>query len=146
MGMIDRFVAYAGAFEEAYASDDWLKLEPFFTEDAAYHFIAAPPFGGKFEGRTAVFAQFKNSVNGFDRRFDTRKVDVLEGPIEKDGGVWLRWRASYTRAGIPDLVMEGEERAVFVGDRMKLLEDRASDAEAQKVGAYFGQHGAKLKA
>ena len=85
-------------------------------------------------------------MNGLDRRFDTRKVDILEGPIEKDGGVWLRWRASYTRAGIPDLVMEGEERAVCVGDRMKLLEDRALDAEAQKVGAYFGQHGAKLKA
>ena len=43
MGMIDRFVAYAGAFEEAYASDDWLKLEPFFTEDAVSQVIAAPP-------------------------------------------------------------------------------------------------------
>ncbi|MBM4257904.1 MAG: hypothetical protein FJ147_18685 [Deltaproteobacteria bacterium] len=145
MGMIDRYVAYAAAFEEAYASDNWSKLEPFFTEDAAYHFIAAPPFGGKFEGRASVFAQFKNSVNGFDRRFDTRQVDLLEGPIEKDGGVWVRWRASYSRAGIPDLAMEGEERAVFVGDRIKLLEDRASDAEAQKVGNYFGQYGAKLK-
>lgn len=79
MGMIDRFVAYATAFEEAYAGDDWSKLTPYFTEDAVYHFLAAPPLGGKFEGRTAVFAQFKNSVNGFDRRFDTRKVDVLEG-------------------------------------------------------------------
>lgn len=146
MSMIDRFLAYAAAFEEAYASDNWSMLEPFFTEDAAYHFLAPPPIGGKFEGRAAVFAQFKNSVNGFDRRFDTRKVDVLEGPIEKDGGVWLRWRASYTRAGIPDLVMEGEERAVFVGDRIKLLEDRATEAEVQKVGAYFGQYGAKLKA
>ena len=36
METIDRYVAYATAFEEAYASDDWSKLEPFFTEDAVY--------------------------------------------------------------------------------------------------------------
>jgi hypothetical protein len=29
MGTIDRYLAYAAAFEEAYASDDWSKLEPF---------------------------------------------------------------------------------------------------------------------
>ena len=145
MGVVDRFLAYAAAFEEAYAADDWSKLEPFFTEDAVYQFIAAPPFAGKFEGRAAVFAQFNNSVNGFDRRFDTRQVDVLEGPVEKDGGVWLRWRASYSRAGIPDLAMEGEERAVFAGDRIKLLEDRAAASETEKVGNYMGQYGAKLK-
>ena len=34
MGPTDRYVAYAAAFEEAYASDNWAQLEPFFTEDA----------------------------------------------------------------------------------------------------------------
>ena len=145
MGIVERFGAYAAAFEDAYASDNWTKLEPFFTEDAVYEFIAAAPLGGKYEGRAAVFTQFKNSVNGFDRRFDSRKIDLLEGPVEKDGVVWLRWRAAYTLAGAPDCRMEGEERAVFVGDRIQLLEDRVSDAEAQKVGVYFAQHGAKLK-
>jgi len=32
MGTIERYLAYAAAFEEAYASDNWSKLEPFFTE------------------------------------------------------------------------------------------------------------------
>ena len=98
MGMIDRYLAYAAAFEEAYASDDWSKLEPYFTEDAVYEFIAPAPFGGKHDGRAAVLEQFKNSVNGLDRRFDSRAVAALEGPIEKDGAVWMHWTATYALA------------------------------------------------
>lgn len=145
MGKIDRYLAYAAAFEEAYASDDWSKLEPFFTEDAVYAFIAPAPFGGKYEGRAAVLTQFKNSVNGLDRRFDSRAVEALEGPVEKEGGVWMRWAATYTLAGAPDCRMEGEERAVFAGDRICRLEDSFADAEAGRVGAYFAQYGMKLK-
>ncbi|MGH7964131.1 MAG: serine hydrolase [Candidatus Binatia bacterium] len=145
MEMVDRFLAYATAFEEAYASDDWSKLDPFFTEDAVYDFIAPAPFGEKSIGRAALLAQLKNSVNGFDRRFDSRTVELLEGPIEKDGAVWIRWAAVYTLAGAPNCRMEGEERAVFAGDRIQRLEDRVTDAEASRVGAYFAQYGAKLK-
>ena len=145
MGIVERYGAYATAFEEAYASDNWSKLEPFFTEDAVYEFIAPAPFGGKYEGRTAILTQFKNSVNALDRRFDSRKVEVLEGPSEKDGGVWMRWAAIYTLAGAPDCRMEGEERAVFADDRIRRLADSMTDAEAGRVGAYFAQHGAKLK-
>ena len=145
MGTIDRYLAYAAAFEEAYASDDWSTLEPFFTEDAVYEFIAPAPFGGQYEGRAAVLAQFKNSVNGLDRRFDSRAVEALEGPIEKDGDVWMRWAARYTLAGAPDCRMEGEERAVFAGDRIRRLVDSITDAEAGRLGTYFAQYGAKLK-
>lgn len=145
MGMIERYLAYAAAFEEAYASDNWSKLEPFFTEDAVYAFVAPAPFGGEYKGRAAVLAQFKNSVNSLDRRFDSRAVEALEGPSEKDGKVWMRWAATYTLAGAPDCRMEGEERAVFSGDRISRLEDSMTDAEAGRLGAYFAQHGAKLK-
>lgn len=144
MGKIEQYVAYATAFEEAYASDSWSKLEPFFTEDAVYAFVAPAPFGGEYAGRAAVFAQFKNSVNSLDRRFSSRTIEVLEGPVEKDGGVWIRWAAIYTLAGAPTCRMEGEERATFVGDRISRLEDSMSDAEAARVGAYFAQHGDKL--
>jgi hypothetical protein len=145
MGMIDRYLAYAAAFEEAYASDNWSKLEPFFTEDAVYTFVAPAPFGGEYKGRAAVLTQFQNSVNSLDRRFNSRAVEILEGPSEKDGNVWMRWAAIYTLAGAPDCRMEGEERAVFTGDRISRLEDSMTDAEAGRVGAYFAQHGAKLK-
>src|SRR5262245_14090612 len=142
MGMIDRYLVYAAAFEEAYASDNWSKLEPFFTEDAVYEFIAPAPIGGKYEGRVAVLAQFKNSVNSLDRCFDSRAVEVLEGPNEKDGTVWVRWAGIYTLAGAPNCRIEGEERAVFAGDCIRRLVDSLTDAEAGRLGAYFAQHGA----
>ena len=33
MSVIPHFAAYADAFEEAYASDDWSRVAPFFTDD-----------------------------------------------------------------------------------------------------------------
>ena len=44
MGMTDSFLAYAAAFEDAYATDDWSKIEPYFTEDAVYETFAEAPF------------------------------------------------------------------------------------------------------
>jgi hypothetical protein len=145
METIDRFAAYAAAFEEAYVSDNWSQLEPFFTEDAVYVNVAPAPFGGEYKGRTAVFTQFQNSANDFDRRFDSRKLDILEGPIEKDGAVWIRCALLYTLAGAPDCRLAAEERAIFEGDRISRLEDSMTDVETERVRAYLAQHGAKLK-
>ena len=97
--MIDRFLAYAVAFEEGVKSDDWSVVEPFFTEDAVYETNNGPPFGGKREGRAAILAFFKQSLDEFDRRFDSREGDLLEGPTEKDGSVWIKFVATYRVAG-----------------------------------------------
>jgi hypothetical protein len=64
--------------------------------------------------------------------------------VEKDGGVWVRWAATYELEGAPDLCMQGEERAFFEGDRIRLLEDRVTDEEGAKIGAYMAEHGEKL--
>jgi hypothetical protein len=145
MGIADHFVTYATAFEEAYATDNWAQLEPFFTEDAVYVNAALAPFGGEYKGRAAVFTQFQTSANAFARRFDSRKLDILEGPIEKDGAVWIRCAVIYTLAGAPDCCIEAEERALFKGDRILRLEDSMTEVETERVEAYLAQHGAKLK-
>jgi hypothetical protein len=145
MGMIERYTAYAEAFEEAYESDNWSVLEQYFTPNAVYDFVAAPPLGDRHEGRATVLKDFKDAVNGFDRRFTSRKVEFVEGPVEKEDGVWVRWAATYTLEGAPDLRMEGEERAFFEGDRIRLLEDRATEQEVQRVETYLAEHGGKLK-
>ena len=145
MGIVERFGAYAEAFEQAYASDDWSVLEQYFTEDAVYNFIAAPPLGGRHEGRATILRDFQSAVNGFDRCFASRRIELIEGPLEKDGDVWMKWAAIYTLDGAPECRMEGEERAVFEGDRISLLEDSVTDAEGQRLGAYMEAHGDKLK-
>lgn len=142
---VERFNAYATAFEKAYASDDWSVLEPFFTEDADYELAAPPPLGGRHSGRSAVLDHFRDSVNQFDRCFDSRKVEWKEGPTWRDGSVQMTWTATYSVAGAPDLTLEGDEKAVFEGDRIHLLEDRVSKEQGEKVAAYLAEYGSKLK-
>ncbi|MDX1649437.1 MAG: nuclear transport factor 2 family protein [Myxococcota bacterium] len=144
MSLVPRFGAYAAAFEKAYASDDWSVVAPFFTEDAVYEVGLGPPLGGRFEGRDAVLAYFKAALDGFDRRFATRSVHLLEGPEERDGAVWIRGRAVYTAAGLPDLGFALEEIATFEGDRIRHLEDRYPASEREAIERYMAAHGDRL--
>ena len=104
MNKIDRYLAYAAAFEVAFDSDDWSAVKPFFTDDAVYETFGGPPFAGRWEGRDAVLAYFKEVLDGFDRRFSTKRtVEAVEGPLERDGGVWVRLREIFPLTGAPDL-------------------------------------------
>lgn len=124
MDPIARFAEYAAAFERVYASDDWSQLEPYFTEDAEYLMVGSQAFAGRHSGRDAAFAALKRSVDSLDRRFQKREVQLLEGPALVEGAVWFRWRASYRSEGVPELVIDGEERVEFEGDRIRRLTDR----------------------
>ncbi|HVM95226.1 MAG TPA: nuclear transport factor 2 family protein [Candidatus Acidoferrales bacterium] len=145
MNIVERFTAYAAAFEDAYASDDWSKLDPFFTDDAVYETFADPPFGGAVVGRAAIKAHFKQICASFDKRFDSRAVEMVTEPSDRGGSVWFRWAAIYTLAGAPTLRMDGEETAIFDGDRIRRLEDRIPTTSVQTTAAYLMEHGAKLK-
>jgi len=147
MDPIRRFSEYAAAFEKAYANDDWSVLEPYFTEDAVYETFADPPLAGRAEGRDEVLAYFQRSVNGFDRRYSTREVEVLEGPELRDGAVWIRWRARY-RLPNPEaepLVIGGEERAWLEGDRIRRLEDRFEPDTGRRAVEHMGAHAGQLR-
>ena len=145
MSSLARFQQYAEAFEEVYESDDWSLLEPYFTEGAVYEVHAAPPFGARSEGRDNVFAALKTSLDMSDRRFDSRALEILEGPEIRDGAVWFRWRASYGLAGTSGMAIEGVETARFEGDRIALLEDTFTEESQAAVLQFLGAHGDKLK-
>jgi len=141
-----RFSQYAEAFEVAFGDDNWSALEPFFTEEAVYETIAEGPFAARHERRDAVLKAFRQSVDSFDRRFDRRRAEIGEGPEEREGAVWMRWRVTYQVAGAPDFVLEGEERAWFDGRKISRLEDRiVSDATRNNVLAFMAEHGSKLR-
>lgn len=144
MSKIPQFVKYAAAFEEAFRSDDWNALAPYFAEGASYTAELPGAFGGRFDGRAAVLAYFKRILDGFDRRFATREVSLLAGPRADGDAVWLRGGARYTAPGVPDLAFELEETVTFAGDAIVALEDRY-DAEAlAAIEAWVAAHGAKL--
>lgn len=148
MSAIPRFAAYAAAFEEAVASDDWTLVEPFFTEDAEYEVGLGPPFTSGpdrcLRGRAAILAYFKQVLDGFDRRFAMREVTLLEGPREEGDRVWVRGRADYHTPAAPNLSFELEETALFAGDRIRRLEDRYDDETIAALRRYLDAHGAAL--
>jgi hypothetical protein len=141
---VDRFFAYAADFEKAVASDDWSLLEPYFTEDAVYEVGMGAPLGGRFEGRAAILAYFKRVLDGFDRRFASREVKLLEGPRSGEDWVWIRGGAAYRAAGAPDFALELEETAHFAGDRIRRLEDRYTPEMQKQIAEYVEKHGPTL--
>jgi hypothetical protein len=146
MNPIEVFGRYAMAFEEVVRMDDWSVVEPFFTEDAVYESIGPGPFAGRRDGREKVLEYLKQSLDGFDRRFDSREnAEITEGPEVRGDSVWIRWRVTYRVAGAPPLDLEGEEIAQMEGERICRLEDRFTDEMAAKLGAWMGEHESKLK-
>ena len=144
MSMSAQFAAYAGAFEKAFVSDDWSVVEPYFTEDAVYEVLLDPPLGGRFEGRAAVLAYFKASLDGFDRRFESREIALLDGPREEGESVWIRGGATYRAKGVPDFFLELEETIYFKGDRICRLVDHYEPDMKQRTADYLKEHGEKL--
>jgi hypothetical protein len=141
---IPRFAAYAAAFEKAYETDDWSEVGSFFAPAAVYEVSLDPPIGGRFEGRDAILAYFKRVLDGFDRRFASREIALLEGPVEKGDQVSLRGSARYRAVGVPDLVLELEETATFAGDHIVRLEDTYAPEVATALEAYLAEHAARL--
>ena len=120
---LDVFVAYATAFEVAYATDDWSAVRGFFAGDAVYDVEAGPPFGGQWRGRDAIVDHLIESVNAFDRTYDERALEVLSAPSVKDGAVRMRWGGVYRKAGQADLRVEGEEYAWIRDGKIARLKD-----------------------
>ena len=144
MSKIPRFAEYAAAFEKSYASDDWSVTEPFFCEDAVYEIDLDPPIGGRFEGRPAILAYFKNVLDRFDRRFDSRELALLDGPTQDGDAVRIRGSATYRKEGVPELVLELTETVHFDGDRIRRLEDHYEPAMKREIASYLSEHSEKL--
>jgi len=137
MSILDRYQAYADAFEQSYLDDDWSRIGPYFSEDAVYE---GDPDA---RGREAVVAKLKGGVDGFDRKMDRRAPDFQTPRIDGDTLV-MRWTVTYQKAGAPDLAISGTETAVFAGDQIARLRDDF-DPDAQKALAeWMAAHGAKL--
>ena len=138
MSILERYQAYADAFEESYEDDDWSRIAQFFTENTVYE---GDP---EARGGDEVLAKLKNGVDTFDRRMDSRTPDFQTPTVEGDT-IHMKWKVTYQKARLPDLVISGVEVAVFEGDQIALLRD-VFDPEAQKaMEQWMAQHGAALQ-
>jgi hypothetical protein len=139
MNYLERFQAYADAFEETYADDDWQRLEAYFTPDAVY----APGDGTEAIGRDQVLAQLRNGINGLDRRFDARELQATPPTLDGDT-VSLSWQLTLSKTGAPDLKATGVEHATYTDGAISRLEDVFDDGVAERVGEWMSAHGDSL--
>ena len=138
MSVRETYTDYFDAFEVAFDTDEWERVGKFFTEDAVYE----APRGGRVEGREAVLAQFKASLNQFDRQFPVkRRIEVLEDRVE-EADVYLKVPGNihYSLPGAPELVFYMEEEVWFRGDQIERLVDTIPPQEAEKMAAYLAEH------
>jgi hypothetical protein len=141
---IPRFAAYAAAFEKAYEDDEWSALEEFFSEDAVYE-IGMPILGAeRCEGRDAILGWFKDVLDRFDRNFESRELEAIEGPREEGNEVWLRGAAIYRAPGVPEFRLVLKETLRFEGDRIVHLEDQYTDEMKEETDRFIREYGSKI--
>ena len=136
--ILERYLAYAEDFEKSYRDDDWSRIGQHFTPDAVYEGEPAA------NGRDAVLAKLKNGVDNFDRRMDSRTPDFAQ-PTVAGNRLTMNWKVTYTKAGLPDLVISGKEIADYDGDRIARLRDEFDPAAQAAMGEWMTQHGKALQ-
>ncbi len=98
----------------------------------------------KCEGREAILDYLKADIANYDRCFDTRTLIALSPPNQQGNRLSRRWRCTYTLAGVPDLVVDGEARYLFDDDLIKEIEEEPTIESIQKVAAWMQAYGEKL--
>jgi predicted ester cyclase len=144
MDLVERFAHYAMAFEQAFASDDWSALPACFTPGASYETYGAGPLAGCAVGREAVVARLRGLVGGIDRRFDRRVPAIIDGPRERDGGVWMRFALTLERDGLPPLTIHGDHTVLYDGEQIARIEEYVPARDGAAVEAYLAAHAAQL--
>eukprot|EP00435_Cladocopium_sp_Y103_P077196 s1_g935.t1 len=143
---LSTFIQCAQAFEIAFLSDDFSVLVPFYAEDAVRELADGGPFGAEQEtGRDNVLEGLRLSVNTVDRRFDVRIPEIIEGPEVRDDGIWMRFRLRFRRAGLPDLIVEGEHLQVFEDGKFVKLSERLAAGHGERTADYLEKYDAELK-
>ncbi len=144
MSNLRRFIAYAAAFEEAYASDQWQGLAEHFHEDAVYE-VGLPLLGAeRCEGRDRILDWFADVVDRFDRRFETRTLKSIEGPVEEGNRIWVRGAAVYTSDVAPDFELALKETVHIDDGRIRLLVDEYEPEMIAAADAYNANYGTKI--
>jgi len=140
MPILDRFLAYAQDFEKTYVDDDWSRLQRYFAPDATYEVTGASP--ALLKGRDAIFRGIKKSLDGFDRKFAKRELEIEGAPAVEGDTIMVDWLGIYTRPGAPALRVRGRSVARYKDDLIVQLKDEMKPDE--QLVKWFGQHGQGL--
>ncbi len=122
MDILPQFMAYATDFERTFADDDWTRLRRYFADDAVYD-VKAKSFGCHLVGPAAIFAGMKKSLDGFDRRFAKRDIEVTSGPEVSGAEMRMGWKVVYSKEGLPPFVLRGASTVRYANGKIVHLVD-----------------------
>lgn len=145
MTNLDRFFEYATEFEKTFDDDDWSRLERFFHPDATYE-VRGSSFACRLKGRAAILKGIRKSLDGFDRRCDTRELGLTDPPKETDGKVSVGWKGTYRYGDAPPVTLRGRSEARYEQGVIVELSDAYEPEAAAEVDAWMKKHGAGLDA
>lgn len=143
MDIMRQFLAYAGDFERTYADDDWSRLYQYFADDAVYE-VKATSFGCRLQGPQAIFAGIKKSLDGFDRKFEKRDIEVTSGPEISGDEMTMGWNVTYSKAGVPPFILRGRSSVRFAGDKIAYLADSYDAAMEAEMAAWQRSSGLRF--
>jgi len=143
MDILQQFMAYAGDFERTLVDDDWTRLARYFAPDAVYE-VKASSFGCKLEGRQAIFAGMKKSLDGFDRKFSGRDIEVTSGPEIHGDELQMDWKVTYKKEGLVPFVLRGRSTARYRDAEIVRLTDAYDPSVEAEFAAWTNASGIDL--
>ena len=143
MSIVERFVTYAADFEKTLADDDWSRLTPHFSSDAVYR-VEADLFGCELTGPQSIFAGMKKSLDGFDRHFREREIQMTEGPDVEGDELSVAWTVTYHQDDLPDFVLRGRSRARLDDGKVALLVDSYDESVSAELASWMRETGVEL--
>ena len=143
MDIMQEFMAYAGDFERTLVDDDWTRLRRYFADDAVYE-VNAASFGCRLTGPAAIFAGMKKSLDGFDRKFAKRDIEVTSGPEVSADEIRMAWKVVYSKDGLPPFVLRGRSAVRYADGKIVHLADSYDPREAAEWAAWQRQTGVVL--
>jgi hypothetical protein len=143
MDIMQEFMAYAGDFERTLVDDDWTRLRRYFVDDAVYE-VKATSFGCRLTGPAAIFAGIKKSLDGFDRKFTKRDIEVTSGPEIVGDELRMGWKVVYSKEGLKPFALRGQSTARYSGGKIVYLADSYDPSVAAELAAWQRESGVQL--
>ena len=139
MENLSRFMQYAADFEQTLVDDDWSRLRRYFADDALYE-VEAEGFGCSLRGPDAIFAGIKKSLDGMDRKFDGRDVQVTDGPHSDGEGLRMGWTLTYRKHGKTPYVLRGRTEVRYRDGKIAFMADRYDPSVKGEAAAWMRQN------
>jgi hypothetical protein len=137
MDILTHFLGYAGDFEKTYKDDDWSRLGQYFTPDAVYE-VKGLGMDCRLVGPSAIFKGIKKSLDGMDRKFTSRTIDVTSGPDIENDKLRVGWTVTYAKDGVPPLPLRGRTEVRYRDGKIAYLGD-SYDASMAKDAAEWAE-------